>query len=218
MRAFTGGRRDLEISYAVALTANSPKRISRLGYRYGLMSDTASESLDELKHDLHGERVGEQHRFICDYCGTDINTVEPVMYEALKVVDMPNLERAIDLPDKWILDAVRCQSCEIEGLEPATDGYDEALIFISINESGGVRSADCSELTVVDVSPNGKGYYPPRIPFSVLANGTDPGYARWTRTKGILEDLASGDYDPDFVRKMQEAVKESRDIPPSVDL
>lgn len=182
------------------------------------MSDTTSKSPDELKRNLHGEPVGEPHRFICDYCATEINTAEPVMYEALRVVDMPNLERAIDLPDEWILDAARCRDCEIEDLEPATDGYDEALFLISINDSGGVLTADCSELTMVDVSPDGEGYYPPRIPISVLAEGTDPGYARWTRTKGILEDLASGNYDPDFVRKMQEAVKQSRDIPPSIDL
>lgn len=182
------------------------------------MSKTTSKLVDELKRDLHGEQVGRPHALVCDYCDAEIDITEPVMYESLRIVDMPKLEQLLELSDEWVLDAARCRDCEIESLKPATDGYDEALILLSINESSGVLSADSSELTVVDVSPDGEGYYPPRIPANVVAEVGDPGYARWLRTEAVVDDLESGEYPPDVAELIRKEVKKSKEVPPSVDL
>lgn len=180
------------------------------------MSEATSRFTDELKRDLHGERAGSRRTLVCDYCDAEIDTAEPVMYEALRVVDMPNLQKLIDPPEGWTLDAARCRDCEIESLEPATDGYDEALILLSINESSGILSADSAEMTIVDTSPDGDGYYPPKVPGNVLAEANDPGFARWTRMKGILDSLKSDDHPPEFVELLRKGVKQSKEVPPSV--
>lgn len=182
------------------------------------MSDGTPKFTDELKHDLHGEQVGKAHQFICDYCDGKISITEPVMYEALRVVDMPNLEKLIGPPDEWMLDAARCRNCEIERLDPATDGYDEALILLSINESNSILSADTTNMTVVDVSPDGEGYYPPLVGLTLLVKRRDPGYPRWMRMKGVLDNLESGDYPADFVKSMRETVRQSKETPPDVSL
>jgi hypothetical protein len=185
---------------------------------YNLMDDATPDFTDELKHDLYGERVGRPHAFVCDYCDAEISIAEPVMYEALRVVDMPNLEFLLDSPEEWILNAARCRNCEIESLEPATDGFDEALILLSINESNGILSADTSKMTVVDISPDGEGYYPPLVPINIITEIDDPGYARWTRTKGVLNGPKSDYHFSNFAELMRKAVKQSKEVPPSIDL
>lgn len=182
------------------------------------MSDATPEVTNELKRDLYGERVDRPNPFVCDYCDAEISTKEPVMYEALRIVDMPNLEKLVESPEEWMLDAARCRNCEIESLEPATDGFDEALILLSINESNGVLSADTSEMTVVDISPDGEGYYPPQVDIAMLFETNDPGYARWTRTIGLLDNIESDAHPEDIFEPMREAIRQSKEVPPSVNL
>jgi hypothetical protein len=181
------------------------------------MSDTPKFA-DELRHDLHGERVDRPNPFVCDYCDAEISTEEPVMYETLRVVDMPNLEKLVESPEEWILDAARCRNCEIENLEPATDGFDEALILLSINESNNILSADTSGMTVADVSPDGEGYYPPQVDITVLFGTNDPGYARWIRMISLLDNIESEDYPEEVVESLREAIRRSKEVPPSVNL
>lgn len=128
------------------------------------MDKSYPEYTDELRHYLYGETVGIIHTtpvLVCDYCDAAIDTTEPVMYEAIRVADMPNLEKVLDPPQEWILDAARCRDCDIERLDPATEGYDEALLFLAVSKSDGIVSVDPSTLTVADLSPNEEGYYPP---------------------------------------------------------
>lgn len=182
------------------------------------MSDSSPKFADELKHDLYGERVGLMDTFICDFCDNKIDISEPVMYDALRVADMPNLEMLVDSPEEWMLDAARCRNCEIENLDPATDGFDEALIFIRINESNGVLSADTSEMTVVDTSSDKEGYHPPLVEITLLIGTGDPGLARWMRMKNTLDNLGSDDLPADFVKSMRKAVRQSKEVPPSIDV
>jgi hypothetical protein len=183
------------------------------------MGNSQPEYTDELRHDLHGESVGLDDTLICEYCGASIDTTEPVMCEALRVVNLSEVEKLLDPPADWILDAARCHACEIEELTPATDGFDEALLMLRVNESNGMLSADASTLAVVDISPNGEGYHPPLVNAQLLLASGDPGDARWLRTKGFLERLeAEPTASTDEIELMQNIVGQSKEIPPEIDL
>ncbi|WP_148414164.1 hypothetical protein [Haloferax sp. KTX1] len=127
---------------------------------------------------------------------------------------MPNIERIFTPPTEWLPDAVRCQNCNIEKIDPSTEGFDEALVMVHLNESNGILSIDASSMTVVDFSPNGDGHYPPMFSPVLMSRFCDLGLARWIRVKHLLEmDNWSGDVMP-IIRK---AVRQSRDIPPGVE-
>lgn len=182
------------------------------------MSESTSTYADELRRKLHGEQVGTPYSLVCDFCSTEIDIAEPVMYDALRVVDMPNLETLINPPKEWILDAARCRACESESVDPATDGYDEALILLSINESNDILSADTSNMTVVDVSPHEEGYYPPVIDPNLLIKSDDAGFARWIRMIGILDDSRSNNYPQLVEESIETMIRHSREVPPDVNL
>lgn len=156
------------------------------------MRKSQDEYTDELRHDLHGETVGLRHTtpiLVCDYCDTIIDITEPVMYEAIRVVDLPNHEALLDPPEEWVLDAARCRNCEIDHLDPATKKYDEALLLLAVNNADGILSVDTSSLTVADLSPDSEGYYPPQIEAQTALAGDDLGYARWLRIQAQLETM-----------------------------
>lgn len=186
------------------------------------MTKSQSEYTGEFRHDLHGETVGITHItpiFVCDYCDTIIDTAEPVMYEAIRVADMPNLEKLFAPPQEWILDAARCRDCEIEQLDPATNGYDEALLVLTVHEADGIQSVDASTLTVVDLSPAEKGFYPPLSWAHTLTETGDLGHARWLRMQAHLEDMkTSARAPPEAVEMLEDIIKRSKDIPPSIDV
>lgn len=178
---------------------------------------THHDNLDteKLVHDLHGMEVSQAEPFICDYCTSEISIDEPVLYEAIQIGEMPNLKAVVNMPSGWGLDAARCPSCDIDTIDPATDGFGEVLVMLSINESNGVLSADASQLTVVDHSPDGGGYYPPRVNPQLIAKTNDLGQARWTRLKYILENPPFAETIPQEYRN---ALKQSKEIPPNVDI
>lgn len=180
-----------------------------------MASNHAELDTETLTHDLHGTDVNQSDPFICDYCNANIPINEPVLYEAIRIGEMPNLKAILNTPPGWGLDAARCQACDIDTIEPATDGFDEALVMLTIKESNGIRSADSSQLTVVDYSPNGDGYYPPPVDPQLIAKMNDFGPARWIRLRYVLEQ-------PGFTEKVSqeylEALKQSREIPPDVNL
>lgn len=78
-----------------------------------------------------------------------------------------------------------------------------------------MRSADASQLTVVEYSPDGDGYHPPPVDPQRIARTGDYGQARWIRLKFILET-------PGFAEKVpqeyRDALTHSREIPPDVDI
>lgn len=172
------------------------------------MSDSVPE-LDEekLKRDLHGEQVGQIGSFHCDFCGMEIPIDEPVMYDITKVHDMPNLESVVNLPDGWALDAARCQQCEVEGVIPETDGWEEAVVMLSINESNGVLSADASNLTVIDYSPGNDGHYPPPIQPAFL-NQQGASISRWAFIKSFVENTEEKTKPIQLYREMLEEMDE----------
>ncbi|WP_254547323.1 hypothetical protein [Halomarina pelagica] len=143
--------------------------------------------IQQIKRDLHGEPVGRAGSFCCDFCDAAIAIGEPVMYDIASVDEMPNLEALVDLPDGWALDAARCRECEVDSISPETDGWEEAVVMLSINESNGVLSADTTEITVVDYSPGNEGTYPPPVP---LAFFTQHGYSmsRWGFLRNFVEN------------------------------
>ncbi|KTG16553.1 hypothetical protein [Haloferax profundi] len=177
------------------------------------MADTPSElDIIQLRSNIHGEHVAEAH--VCDYCGTEVKIGQPVQYDVIRVADLPNIERIFSPPSEWHPDAVRCQNCNIDKIDPATDGFDEALVMVHLNESNGILSIDASSMTVVDFSPNGDGYQPPMFSPVLMSQFEDLGLARWIRVKHLLEfDDGSGDVMP-IIRK---GVRKSKDIPPNVE-
>jgi hypothetical protein len=186
------------------------------------MSKTQSEYTTELRHDLHGETVGIVHTtpiLVCDYCGATIDTTEPVMYDAIRIADMPHLTTLLDPPQEWVLDTARCRDCEIERLDPATEGYDEALVVLTVHDADGIQSVDTTTLTVVDLSLAGDGYYPPLSWAHTLTETDDHGHARWLRMQAHLEELKTApDAPPAAVDMLQDIIKRSQDIPPGIDV
>lgn len=179
------------------------------------MGTTAGDlDVDALNGDLHGERVGGPRGLVCDYCGAAMPTGAPVCYEALRVADFPNLDQLLEVPDGWHLDAARCQDCELDAIDPATDGYDEALIMVTITETDGVLSLDASQLSVVDFVPTETGYYPPVLTREMLVDPQDYGVCRWLRQQGILEQPAA----TEAVREAAwESLRHSKEIPPQLE-
>ena len=180
-------------------------------------SDTSSKESQidraKIRHDLHGEGVGRAGSFVCDYCDAEIAIDEPVMYDALRVVDMANLEKLLDPPEGWVLDAARCGDCELEKIDPATEGFDEVLLMININNSNDVLSADLSNFAVVDYSLSAEGYYPPMVDLDYLVESSDLGRARWLRTEPLLR---MDHIDETVVSMIHEAIERSKDVPPGI--
>ncbi|WP_152421667.1 hypothetical protein [Halogeometricum pallidum] len=151
------------------------------------MSGVSSKlNKQRVKHDLHGEEVGRRGSFYCDFCNTKMSIEEPIMYDIARIHDMAHLELLVDLPDGWSLDAARCQNCEVEGITPETDGWEEAVVILSVNESNGVLSVDAHSLTVVDYSPGEEGECPPPVQAAFLSR-QGVSMSRWGFLKSVIE-------------------------------
>lgn len=173
-------------------------------------TDTTPD-IDELKHDIHGERVADEHQ--CDYCGAVVEIDGPVQYEVLRLTDMQSIEQLPDVPSGWVPDALRCAACERAELEPTTDGVDEVLIEVRLANSADVLSIDASSITVVDFSPGEEGYYPPLVDMQLLMRFRDLGLTRWMRIQHLLElDDGTGDVG----EALRTCVKHSLEVPPSL--
>lgn len=143
----------------------------------------------ELQSDLHAAAMGEY--LPCDYHARPkkISTDEPVLSEAIRLVDHPQLE---ELPVGWVIDAVRCSDHSISEIEELTRGFEEVLIQVPITESNGVMSITTPEIDDVRVhgfSPATEGTYPMLIDQQLLnlAEPNNYGLTRWTRVIGMLE-------------------------------
>jgi hypothetical protein len=152
------------------------------------MTETPQPPIDELQSAFHGARVGQDIQVYCDYhdSPTPIPTDEPIMYDCIRVVDLPDWEPLLDPPATWLLDAARCRDCETDALEYPTHGYAEALVMLTLTEANDILSIDAATLTVLDYSPADEGNSPP-IPDAMLAVEDDVGIARWTRLLKWLE-------------------------------
>ncbi|WP_224337876.1 hypothetical protein [Haloprofundus halobius] len=142
--------------------------------------------VEQMKRGIHGERVGCNNSFLCGFCEVHIPIGKPVMYDIVRVYDLPFFERYTNPPEGWILDAARCESCEVKAVDPKTDGWEEAVVLLSIVESNGVLSADASKLTLVDYSPGNEGHHPPPIPLSTLMGASSVSITRWGYLKTVL--------------------------------
>jgi hypothetical protein len=170
--------------------------------------------IEDLKSHLHGEVIGQGSNLVCDFCDKDIPTDEPVMYDAIKVEDMPNLAKLLDTPEEWVLDASRCSDCEINSINPKTDGYEEALIMISVSEADGLLSADATNLSLIDYSRSDDGYYPPMVEMQTAQAQQDYGIGRWVRMKGLLDNNP-----PKIVKQMlKKQIGLSREVPPGIEI
>jgi hypothetical protein len=177
------------------------------------MADTAPDAVREaLVSDLHAESLGIETGVRCDFCGFAVDVNSPVQYEALHVTDLDGLKHLFDVPDIWILDGIRCADCEIDGIEPETDGFEEALVVVSVTETNGVYSVDTSDLEIVSFSPGEDGYYPPFVPPQTLLEQSDIGLVRWHRLHELLkldDRIVSGN-------AIKQALAHSPEVPPSI--
>lgn len=169
--------------------------------------------VSSLKRAVHGEPVGGKQEFICDYCDAPISIDEPVCYEAIRVADFPNLKKLLDVPAGWHLDAARCHDCDLDVIEPATDGYDEVVIMVDIVEAEGFPCVDASDLAIVDVAPTETGYYPAALSDRDLHDATDFGICRWIRRLGILEHPSAT---AEARESMWVSIGRSKEIPPQM--
>jgi hypothetical protein len=172
------------------------------------MSDPTD--VEAMKRDLHGEQVGTDP--ICDFCDGEVDIDEPVMYDALHVVDLPNIEQLFDPPSEWLPDALRCHACEIEALDPATKGLDEACLIVHLNESNGVFSIDASSVTVVAVSAHTDGYHAPMVNPMLMSQTGDLGLARWIRVQWFVNNSVHPLTDDIW----KEMVERSKEVPPDL--
>ncbi|KTG11489.1 hypothetical protein AUR64_04350 [Haloprofundus marisrubri] len=126
----------------------------------------------------------------------------------VSVYDLSNIEALTNPPEGWMLDAARCENCEVDGIEPKTDGWEEAVVLLSIAELNGILSADASELTVVDYSPGDKGHHPPPIPLWALVEPGGVSLARWGYLKTLLATTAVEHEQFDAYRDMLTDIEE----------
>lgn len=116
----------------------------------------------ELADDLHAVSFGES--IACDYHTRpkEINIEEPVLAEAITLVDHPQLQLD-EWPEGWILDAARCSDHSVEEIAEPTKGFHEVLITVPVTESHNIVSVDAStadEIHVVAVSSATEGCHP----------------------------------------------------------
>jgi hypothetical protein len=150
----------------------------------------------------------------CDYCGGSLDLRNSVQYDVLRVVDSPALDRLFDVPDAWGPDAARCPSCERDAVAPATEGFNEALVTVSIVESTGDLRIDASSLTVDDASLADDGYSPPAIKPQLIAAHGDLGIARWLRLAWFFESETVPD---EAVSQLRPIVEASDEVPPGIE-
>jgi len=169
------------------------------------------EERKRLKEQLYGEEIAVSGPFQCDLCGREITASNRVMYDALRISDLPKLQATLDIPECWMLDAARCSHCETDTLDPTTNGIDEVLMSLPIHESNGVLSADTTEVTVLEYSPAADGYHPPAVNLGMLARQGDLGLLRWSRLKWVLDHAPQSN-----VSHIQTLVDQSIEKPPEV--
>lgn len=179
-----------------------------------MSDDSVKIDVGELERDIHGSPVEVERA--CDYCGGRLDLKQPVMYDVIRIVDMPHLERWVDVPPGWIPDASRCRECEQDSLSPKTEGLDEALVVLHLNESNGAISIDSSSLELVDSSPTGDGHHPPPVPPRLVDKHSDLGLGRWIRVLQLLELANAADDSSPWLSKYRQEIEESKEAPPEV--
>jgi hypothetical protein len=135
-----------------------------------------------------------------------------VLYEVIRVVDVPSLAPPFAPPLIWIPDAARCPDCLCSSIHPATMGYDEALVRLSLTHSNGVFSIDGSSVTLVAASPSSEGTRSPPIAYEFIFRYADFGLPRWIRIQRIFESSNTNS----ILTHVREAVEHARDVPPEI--
>ncbi len=173
----------------------------------------ADSDLDvaDLRSALDGIPVVAAAR--CDYCGGPLDLRHSVQYDVFRVVDVPALARIFDVGEMWMPDAARCPSCERDAIDPATEGFDEALVRVSLVETAGELAIDTSSLTVDDASLADDGYYPPAVAAELIADYDDLGIARWLRLAWFFETETVPD---EAVAELRPILEASEEVPPGL--
>lgn len=164
-----------------------------------------------IQADIHGEYV--QPECLCDYCGDPVDTDRPVQYDVVRVAALPALRQVADLPPDWLPDAVRCRACHRETVSPATDGFEEALVTVSLAASNGHLRIDASSLDLVDYSPTIEGYSPPAVSPPMVQQGEGVSIGRWLRVAGFLN---ADSQDPEVREYFTQICANASDVPPEL--
>lgn len=172
------------------------------------MTDPIRRALTE---DLRAATLGEGAA--CDYHARPktIPTDKPVLIEAIRLVDHPQLD---DLPDGWLVDAARCSDHAVDEIMEPTLGFEEALVRAPVTISNNVVSVEASEsddVRVLAFSPATEGCRPMAIDQQLLdaSASDDHGLSRWMRVLGMLDADP-----PDPVRAhVEELIEQSPETP-----
>lgn len=175
------------------------------------MNEESAAVLHQIKRDIHGAAIHVPPK--CDYCGGPAAATGRVQYEVLRLGDLKAVERLFDHLSMWLLDALRCEHCIIEAIDPATDGYDEALVWVSFVETNRQLTVDASAVELIDFSPHPEGYYPPKTNPVLMLQYSDPGLARWMRLQRLIERNHDT---PELLEQFEPYIPNGREIPPEV--
>jgi len=174
--------------------------------------DPPDIALSKIQRAIHRNPIAPQCR--CDYCAQPVDSNGPVLYEVIRVVDLPYLQQILRLPDVWFPDALRCDDCAIETIDPATDGYDEALVRVDLMTANETVRIDTGSIELVDYSPTSDGYQPPVVAPSQIVQDSDVGVGRWIRVAAYLDtELRTP---PDLVAHFTAICDHSSDVPPGL--
>jgi hypothetical protein len=170
--------------------------------------DSPDIALSKIQRAIHRSPIAPQCR--CDYCAQSVDSNGPVLYDVIRVVDLPYLQQILRLPDVWLLDALRCDDCAIETIDPATDGYDEALVRVDLVTANETVRIDTGSIEFVDYSPTSDGHYPPMIAPSQITQDYDVGVGRWIRIAGFLD---AEPQHPETIAHFTTICERSSDVP-----
>jgi hypothetical protein len=176
------------------------------------MTAPSEVDLTTLRRDIHGAPLRAHHQ--CDYCGGPLDTRRAVLYDAIRAVDVPALSHLTASPPRWIPDAARCPDCECDSIRPATAGYDELLVWLSLTHRNDVARIDTSSATVVAYAPPTEGTPPPMIDTELIVRFTDFGLPRWIRIQRLLEYTGTGT--GTALERIREIVADTPEVPPEI--
>lgn len=142
----------------------------------------------EIRMDLHATSFGEG--IACDYHARPetLPTDEPVLIEAIRLVDHPQLD---EYPDHWVIDTARCADHAVDEIVEPTRGFEEVLLRVPVMTSNDIVSISTPEVDDVSIrafSPANEGLHPMVIDQTLLdaADPKDVGFSRWTRVIGMV--------------------------------
>lgn len=168
---------------------------------------------NELQSSLHTVTLGEG--VSCDYHQRpkELSLDDGVLAERIRIVDHPQL---INVPEGWVVDAVRCSKHALSEIEHPTRGYEEAVVRVPVTKSNGIVSIDTPMPDTIEVlafESATNGLSPLMLDQQLLAasESEDVGLSRWVRVQGMV----AADPPDELREHVERLIEESPETPSS---